>query len=389
MESSDLTVNGALANEDLFNGHAGETIANIAQAQAISADEIALYDRQIRLWGVKAQEKLRTANILLIGIKALGNEIAKNLVLAGIGSLTISDDQPVHEDDLGAQFFISERHIGMNRAEAALPQIQRLNPRVGLQVDTDPILFKDPAYFAPFSLVIATDLPLSTISTVNASCRLANRPFYAAGTHGFYGFIFADLILHDFVIEREKSNIPTVLKPETATRSIIASSTKRGDNGKLVEIVTKREIYSPIILANSSSVPASLLSSRRRRMQITPLLTCFKALWEFQSISNTLPSHSHADLELFTTLATEKHRDLQLPPETLRSEFLRSFLQNLGSELAPVTAFLGGQLAQDVINVLGQREQPIQNLLLFDGEECKGPVYALHPIFPPLAGEMV
>ena len=58
--------------------------------------------------------RLRTANILLIGVKALGNEIAKNLVLAGIGSLTISDDQPVHEDDLGAQFFISERHIGMN-----------------------------------------------------------------------------------------------------------------------------------------------------------------------------------------------------------------------------------------------------------------------------------
>lgn len=58
--------------------------------------------------------RLRTANILLIGIKALGNEIAKNLVLAGIGSLTISDDRPVHEDDLGAQFFISERHIGMN-----------------------------------------------------------------------------------------------------------------------------------------------------------------------------------------------------------------------------------------------------------------------------------
>jgi ubiquitin-like 1-activating enzyme E1 A len=50
--------------------------------------------------------------------------------------------------------------------------------------------------------------------------------------------------------------------------------------------------------------------------------------------------------------------------------------------MAPVTAFLGGQLAQDVINVLGNREQPIQNLMLFDGEESAGPVYTLHPIFP-------
>src|SRR4051794_28084027 len=34
------------------------------EVQTISADEIALYDRQIRLWGVKAQERLRSAKIL-------------------------------------------------------------------------------------------------------------------------------------------------------------------------------------------------------------------------------------------------------------------------------------------------------------------------------------
>ncbi|MCJ1256624.1 hypothetical protein MMC24_004448 [Lignoscripta atroalba] len=378
-------------NGTVFNGDpAGDTIASMAQAQTISAEEIALYDRQIRLWGVKAQEKLRTANILLINIKALANEVAKNLVLAGIGSLTINDDQPVVDNDLGSQFFISEQHIGMNRAIAAAPQIQKLNPRVSLHIDTAPILSKDPAFFAPFDIIIATELDLDTLSTINASCRLCNRPFYAAGTHGFYGYIFADLIIHDYVIEREKSNIPTIMRAETPTRSIIASSTKRAENnsGKLVETVTKREIYSPLILANSSPLPPEHLSSRRRKLQITSLLTCLRALWEFQKISGTMPAHSHADLELFTTLATEKHKELQLLPETLRSEFLRSFLQNLGSELAPVTAFLGGQLAQDAINVLGQREQPIQNLLLFDGEESKGPVYALHPIFPPLDGPL-
>ena len=58
--------------------------------------------------------RLRTANILLIGLKALGNEIAKNLVLAGIGALTVIDDGIVTEDDLGAQFFVSEEHVGMN-----------------------------------------------------------------------------------------------------------------------------------------------------------------------------------------------------------------------------------------------------------------------------------
>lgn len=47
-------------------------------------------------------------------MKALANEIAKNLVLAGIGSMTIQDDQMVVEDDLGSQFFVSEQHVGQN-----------------------------------------------------------------------------------------------------------------------------------------------------------------------------------------------------------------------------------------------------------------------------------
>jgi ubiquitin-like 1-activating enzyme E1 A len=58
--------------------------------------------------------RLRSANVLLITIKALANEIAKNLVLAGIGSLTVVDHETVTEEDLGAQFFISEEHVGQN-----------------------------------------------------------------------------------------------------------------------------------------------------------------------------------------------------------------------------------------------------------------------------------
>lgn len=43
-------------------------------------------------------------------MKALANEVAKNLVLAGIGSLTIIDHEPVTENDLDAQFFMEEAH---------------------------------------------------------------------------------------------------------------------------------------------------------------------------------------------------------------------------------------------------------------------------------------
>lgn len=83
-----------------------------ATVDGLSADERALYDRQIRLWGAQAQERIRNAHILLVSLRALGTEIAKNLTLAGISSLTIVDSEVVTEEDLGAQFFLREHDLG-------------------------------------------------------------------------------------------------------------------------------------------------------------------------------------------------------------------------------------------------------------------------------------
>lgn len=341
-------------------------------------DEIALYDRQIRLWGVQAQEKIRNANILLISMKALANEVAKNLVLAGIHSLTIVDHELVTPSDVGAQFFVSDADVGTNRAEAAAPQIRKLNPRVNVVIDPTDIRGKGPDYFGAFDVVIATDLDPSSLNIINTATRLNHKPFYAAGVHGFYGFIFSDLIQHDYVVEREKGNRVTAKGTETRTRSVIDVKEKK-EGGKHIELVTKRELYSTWFLASdAATLPPDYLRSRRRLKAVTPILSCLRALWEFITLQARLPSTSE-DLKLFTKLATQKHKALGLPEDTLRSEVLRKFLQNLGSEIAPVTAVLGGQLAQDVINVLGARQQPIQNMVVFDGDTMEAPMFALHP----------
>jgi ubiquitin-like 1-activating enzyme E1 A len=311
-------------------------------------------------------------------MKALSNEIAKNLVLAGIHSLTIVDHALVTEKDLGAQFFISEADIGKNRAEAAAPQIRKLNPRVKIIVERDNIMAKTTSYYGQFDIVIATDLYPETLNIINMATRINHKPFYAAGVHGFYGFIFSDLIQHEYVVEREQSNRPTLLQAETQTRSVVDVKTKK-ENGKNIELVTKRELYSTWFLASdAANLPEEYLKSRRRLKAVTPVLSCFRALWDFIDLQQKMPTTTD-DLKMFTVLATQKHKALKLPDETLRSDILRKFLQNLGSEIAPVTAVLGGQLAQDVINVLGSRQQPIQNMVLFDGDTMDAPMYPLHP----------
>ncbi|KAK3504508.1 hypothetical protein B0T13DRAFT_5889 [Neurospora crassa] len=368
------------------NGSGQEASRSVA---GISADEIALYDRQIRLWGMKAQEKIRSANILLITMKALANEIAKNLVLAGIGSLTINDHAVVSEADLGAQFFLSaeDGHLGQNRAVAASASLQRLNPRVKVIVDTDDIRTKHSSFYSSFDIIIATDLDADTLNVINTATRIHGRKFYAAGSHGLYGFLFADLIEHDFIIERQRSNLSTTLGPETKTRSIVSVAPKEPDNkDSHIELVTKRELYSTWLLASSdaSHLPQDILSSPRRKRAVTPILSCLRALWQFTSTFGVPPTGpelltNHTALAAFTQMCSDKHKALGLPAETLRAELLRSFLQNVGAELAPVAAVLGGQLAQDVINVLGQTQQPIQNFVVFSGESMEANVYALHP----------
>lgn len=106
------TTGQPVAQQPEVNGNGNGVVQTTTTAAALSADEMAQYDRQIRLWGQKAQERIRSANILLVSLRALGTEIAKNLTLAGISSLTIVDEELVTEEDLGAQFFLREEDIG-------------------------------------------------------------------------------------------------------------------------------------------------------------------------------------------------------------------------------------------------------------------------------------
>ncbi|CAK7213247.1 E1 ubiquitin-activating protein aos1 [Sporothrix curviconia] len=381
----------------------------------MTEDEIALYDRQIRLWGMRAQEKLRSANVLLVTMRALGNEVAKNLVLAGIGSLTIADHENVTEENLGAQFLLatpsagdvvptdatSEQRqaadraaaaavIGTNRAVAVSQQLGAMNPRVKIVVEQRDVSSLAASYFEQFSLVIVTDRSPAVLNYINTATRLQDRPFYAASTYGFYGFIFADLIEHDFMITRDRGNIVSTRgDQETRTRTIIDVKVE-GEEGAaaagIKETVTKREVYSTWYLASDASpLPANIRSVPRRLRNVTPLLPCLRALWAFQEKHDggedfRMPNINNAeDRAQFIGLVNEKQAFLGTPP--VAADKIREFLQSAESmhEISPVATVLGGQLAQDVINTIGHTQQPIQNLLVFDGTTMQSAVYAMHP----------
>merc|ERR1712131_177313 len=69
-------------------------------SEKVTEQEVTQYDRQIRLWGLEAQQRLRNGKIMIFGLGPLGGEITKNLVLAGIGEVNVCDSGKVGEKTL-------------------------------------------------------------------------------------------------------------------------------------------------------------------------------------------------------------------------------------------------------------------------------------------------
>ena len=65
----------------------------------LSAEERTVYDRQLRVWGAEAQERLKNAQVLIIKanqikkyawrVRGVRDELIKNLALAGVGKLSL------------------------------------------------------------------------------------------------------------------------------------------------------------------------------------------------------------------------------------------------------------------------------------------------------------
>ncbi len=57
-------------------------------------------------------------------------ETAKNVILAGVRSVTVHDETPTSLRDLSSQFYLSEADVGKPRAEACVDRLRELNEHV-------------------------------------------------------------------------------------------------------------------------------------------------------------------------------------------------------------------------------------------------------------------
>jgi len=105
---------------------------------ALGADAAERYARHLVLpeVGFSGQQKLMHARVVLIGAGGLGAPIALYLAAAGVGKLTIVDDDVVERSNLQRQVIHADARIGMRKVDSARAALNALNPSA--HVDTVP-----------------------------------------------------------------------------------------------------------------------------------------------------------------------------------------------------------------------------------------------------------
>jgi molybdopterin/thiamine biosynthesis adenylyltransferase len=102
---------------------------------ALGLDASERYARHLVLpeVGLAGQQKLLHARVVLIGAGGLGAPIALYLAAAGVGTLTLIDDDVVERSNLQRQVIHADSRIGLPKVESARLTLEALNPDVHIE----------------------------------------------------------------------------------------------------------------------------------------------------------------------------------------------------------------------------------------------------------------
>lgn len=148
-----------------------------------------LYSRQLYVLGHDAMRRMATSDVLISGLGGLGVEIAKNVILGGVKSVTLHDDAICSITDLSSQFYLTENDIGKNRAEACFKQLSELNMYVPTRAYTGTL---DEDFLKKFRVVVLTTSSLVEQLRIAEILHANNIALIIADTRGIFAQVFCD-----------------------------------------------------------------------------------------------------------------------------------------------------------------------------------------------------
>lgn len=330
----------------------------------ITEEEARLYDRQLRLWGFQAQQRLKNAKVLVISVRnALQHEIIKNILLAGVNSVDFVGNETVEvggdKVDLAPFLFCGRAHAGDCQeqekvfcTERILLECADLNPRAKLKSHS--IHYREflssLADTSDYSLVLYGGSRFDEIAELEAACIKTGTKFYAAGVFGMIGYAYNNLGKgHSYVVERT-----VVDKGESKTT-------------QTTEIASYENLESAFDFKLAAG-----LSTRQLERKVSWQLLLVLAYLGRPQICETVEEFSDH---------VHSFRELHGVNERLLDDATcRQFFEDRKMEYNPVCAIMGGLVGQDIINAISHKNTPIKNVLVLDGAQLSADVFDLSQI---------
>ena len=353
---------------------------------------------------------------------------AKNVILAGVKSVTLHDTAPTTWLDLSAQFYLSEKDLGQPRAASCCAQLAELNPYVRVSCRQDAL---DEAFLQQFQCVVMVNQPLKKQLLVNDICHAAGKQFVATEVAGVFGYTFSDFG-DNFVVSDPNGENPFSGIVESVTQSNPALVTmlegnrhglETGDvvtfadmqgmdelNGRQFTITVKDPYafelqdcdatslgpYTTGGYCNQVKVPATVSFKPLREALTSPgdflmsdfakmdrpgiLHQGFRGLHAWKATNGDTPPIPGDAQAAAAVLEAAKAADaaagegeFRLEAGTLDGEGPSKIVQALASTAAgvinPMCAFMGGVAGQGVLKACSGKFMPIEQWFYFDAYE--------------------
>ncbi|XP_059608519.1 ubiquitin-like modifier-activating enzyme 1 [Phlebotomus argentipes] len=404
------TASSSSTSSDQMAKNNGSTSLDAPQAGDI--DE-GLYSRQLYVLGHDAMRRMAKSDVLISGLGGLGVEIAKNVILGGVKSVTLHDDQPCTLQDLSSQFYLTEETVGQNRAEACCQQLSELNSYVPTRAYTG-ALTED--FLGQFHCVVLTESSLAEQERISQITRAAGIALIIGESRGLFAKVFCDFGEEFVVYDKDGANpVSAMIASITSDKEGIVAcldETRHGlEDGDYVtfsEVNGMVELnkceprritvlgpytfsigdtsnYSRYIrggIATQVKMPMTVKFKSFTETQKGPLQdfvpfdygkfdhprqlhVAFKALHAFVEQNQRLPKPwNEQDAQQFVQLAKQQGE------EDLDEALLTTFAKVCSGDLSPINASIGGIIAQEVMKACSGKFTPIMQYLYYDAVEC-------------------
>lgn len=163
--------------------------------------DINLYSRQLGSIGTEAMLKFSKMEILILGLRGLGVEILKDLILEGPKRVDIYDPNFITINDLNSNFLVTKNEVGKRRDNIIIEKIKGLNPNVESKILNKNNKDNENNYISELSficdniknynlIIISEFVSKTTITQINTQCKKNNKALIYACVMGLCGFLF-------------------------------------------------------------------------------------------------------------------------------------------------------------------------------------------------------